>query len=193
MLNEGPTALFYEPYGAKWYLKKNTKKVVLDGSETLEFDSNSLTYIYKEDNIRNYNAGGLVYCNYYLGNAIGGSPNVNLNAWPGNAHNINIKNNSIANLNDFKFWLSTHNTEVHYVLATPEYILLNDTLQEQLDNLQRLLSYDGQTNISQENNDLPFKIKVSAFKDTTKGNISGLYAQIGDISSILDIINGEEV
>ena len=49
------------------------------------------------------------------------------------------------------------------VLQTPQYILLNDTLQTQFNNLQRVLSYDGQTNISQTNADLPFVINYKTY------------------------------
>lgn len=31
-------------------------------------------------------------------------------------------------IKEFKTWLSTHNIEVYYVLAEPEYIPLDDTL-----------------------------------------------------------------
>lgn len=71
-------------------------------------------------------------------------------------HNKSIK--------EFKTWLSTHNIEVYYVLAEPEYIPLDDTLQTQLDALENALSYKGQTNISQHA-DVPFEIKASALYD----------------------------
>lgn len=182
-LELGSSQTIYEPYtnGEKVWCKYNAiGKVVLDGSETLEFDSNNL--IYKEDNIRNYNAGGLVYCNYYLGTANGGSPNVNLNAWNGNSHNINIKNNSIANLNDFKTWLGTHNTSVYYVLATPYLSLIEDTtLINQLDNIQNAMSYEGTTNINQVNNDKPFLMDLKIMKEGTNevviNNIGNYYAK----------------
>ena len=63
---------------------------------------------------------------------------------------------------------------IYYVTTTPTDIILNNTLQAELDNFEKAISYNTQTNISQENNDLPFIISASAFKDTTKGNISAL-------------------
>ena len=148
-----------------WYLHKEIGKVVLNGSETTRYDTTNKTIIYEESNIRNYNAGGIVYCNYYLGTANGGAPNQNLNAWNGNSHNINIKNNDTSTLDDFKTWLSTHNTIVYYVLATPTNIPIEDTtLIEQLEELKLATSYESQTNISQDNNDLPFILDVKALR-----------------------------
>ena len=71
----------------------------------------------------------------------------------------------ITTTSQFKTWLSTHNTTVYYVLETPTYTLLNDTLQTQLDNIQYALAYDTQTNISQTNNDLSFIINAETYKE----------------------------
>lgn len=54
---------------------------------------------------------------------------------------------------------------VYYVLATPQYIHISETdyptLKTELDNLyNNAKSYDGQTNITQTNDDLPFNISV---------------------------------
>ena len=71
--------------------------------------------------------------------------------------------NTITTSSELKTWLNTHNTEVYYVLATPTYTLLNDTLQTQLDNMKYALAYDTQTNISQTNTDLPFIINAETY------------------------------
>ena len=72
--------------------------------------------------------------------------------------------NTIANdVSTFKTWLSTHNTTVYYVLATLTNTEITDqTLIAQLDNFKKAKSYNNQTNISQENNDLPFIINATA-------------------------------
>ena len=55
----------------------------------------------------------------------------------------------------FKTWLTTHNTSIYYPLTTPYLSLIEDNnLIEQLDNLEKAQSYNGQTNINQTNNDL---------------------------------------
>ena len=74
-----------------------------------------------------------------------------------------------ADASDFTAWLETHNTTVYYILATPTYTLLNSTLQSQLETIyNKLLGYQDQTNISQENNDLAFNIKAKAVYDLNK-------------------------
>ena len=78
-------------------------------------------------------------------------------------------NNNGKTLEEFKNWLLNNNIVTYYLLATPQYILLNDNLQEQLETIyNKLLSYQGQTNISQENNDLAFNIKAKAVYDLNK-------------------------
>lgn len=98
-----------------------------------------------------------------------------------------------TSLSNFKTWLSTHNTIVYYVLETPTYILLNNTLQKQLDSIQYALSYRDGTNINQINNDLPFVLDVTGHLDNINGRYDATIERIGQISDVLDIINGEEV
>ena len=109
-----------------------------------------------------------MFCNYFK---------VNLttdNTYPyltnnGTQCTINFSAKGTTTLAQFKAWLSTHNTIVYYPLATPTYTLLNDTLQEQLENIYNwVLSYKDQTNISQVNNDLPFVISATTVYDLNK-------------------------
>ena len=80
---------------------------------------------------------------------------------------VDLSNNSLNTLDNFKTWLTNNSVVVYYVLETPTYTLLNDTLQTQLDNLQYALAYDTQTNISQTNTDLPFIIDAETYVDLT--------------------------
>ena len=62
---------------------------------------------------------------------------------------------------------------IYYGTTTPTYILLNNTLQEQLDNIcEWAKAYDGQTNIRQTNAYLPFVIKYRAVIGITETDIS---------------------
>lgn len=164
MLNKGSTALPYEPYGnGNWYIKKNIGKVVFNGTEEGWSWSDTTRYSITISNIGSRTG----ICNYYkylnyAGNISANSPSFDISS---NLGSIGFFDNTITSLNNFKTWLSTHNTTVYYPLATPTYTLLNDTLQAQLNDIKdTLLSYQGQTNITQENNDLPFIISASALK-----------------------------
>ena len=71
---------------------------------------------------------------------------------------------SYTSKTDFKNWLSTHNTIVYYVLATPTYTEITDsTLLSQLNALAK--SYASQTNISQESNDLASILNATALSE----------------------------
>jgi hypothetical protein len=164
----------------KWYLKKNVEKVVFDGSEDgwngSSFGDGFRTYItVNNSKIYTQNNDYLAYCNYfYKDGRIFSSPTA---LWGMFCQYKNIPTvyfmTNETSLDNFKTWLSTHNTIVYSVLATPTNILLSDTLQTQLDNIQKAISYQDQTNVSQENADLPFIIKLSAIRD-----LSGIFEEI---------------
>ena len=150
----------------KWYKYNNIGKTVLNGSENWNQWGTDTFYITKLSSVRT----GL--SNYFKYNStVTGASQLNNGEFfihDNIHHNVVIfKNTSYTTVADFKTWLSTHNTTVYYVLATPTYTLLNDTLQTQLDNLQYALAYDTQTNISQTNNDLPFIINAETYVDLT--------------------------
>ena len=65
----------------------------------------------------------------------------------GNQDRVYFK--GITGNNDFKTWLSTHNTILYYILATPVEETITDTqLIESLNNMYQAMGYDGTTNIT---------------------------------------------
>lgn len=67
-----------------------------------------------------------------------------------------------VSVDGLKTWLASNNLSVYRALTTPYLSLIEDNnLIEQLDNLEKAQSYNGQTNINQTNNDLPFELDVS--------------------------------
>lgn len=166
MLNSGTTALLYEPYGSgDWYLKKNIGKVVLDGSEDWKLAlSDTPNWYYYFSYTTGIASGSTGISNYYKWGNIGNN-NTNQGIIVLSGY-FRIRYGTEDTVANFKTWLSTHNTIVYYPLATPTYILLNETLQEQLENIyNHTNSYNEQTNLSQQNNDLPFVLKLSAIRD----------------------------
>lgn len=151
------SSIEYEPYGTGWYLKKEIGKVVLDGSESWQMSVTSRFYL----NIGKLSSSNKGYCDRFdvqdlaLTNGITFLPNT---------ANIYIQYNNETSVNAFKTWLGSNNTTVLYVLATPTYETITDTtLLSQLEALKK--SYEGQTNISQVNNDLPFELDVTALEE----------------------------
>ena len=166
MINVGSTALPYEPYGnGKWYLKKNIGKVVFTGASSENWSKYLLSF---NGNFPQASSSSL--CSHFVD--AGTNWTSSDETYRGK---YSIKNSlgqfkcmplEDMTLEEFKTWLSTHNTIVYYVLATPTYTPLNDILQNALNTLKdKLLAYKDQTNISQVNDDLPFEIVASALKD----------------------------
>ena len=159
-----------------WYLKKEIGKVVLNGSETWATSNNQVG----TSSFYRYSCNDFQDTTIYMANTPYMSDNFKYSSNTLIEQNV-IGNTSTANTNrlwitidttllngtttsDFKTWLSTHNTEVYYVLATPTYTTITDTtLKGQLEAIKR--SYENQTNISQTNNDLPFELSVSALEE----------------------------
>ena len=175
MINLGETAIQFEPYGnGDWYIKKEIGSVVLNGSETGWQQQKNLTNTMAfslANCVYNSNVNNAIFkCNYFTHKTYISSYAVNLDE-PYLSQfitttvvlSINKSDLSSENVNGFKSWLSNHNTIVKYPLATPTYTKITDTtLLGQLNAIKK--SYEGQTNISQVNDDLPFVLNVSAIK-----------------------------
>lgn len=81
----------------------------------------------------------------------------------------------------FNNWLINNNTELLYLAAEETNIeITNETLIDQLEAIKNAISYNGQTNISQTNNNKPFIISASALK---KGSDMALVNNQGNIYS----------
>ena len=165
----GGNATDPEPYGkGKWYKYGAIGKVVLNGSENWGLQSINnygiANFVY--DNTGAYSSGSYVRSNYFKNQntTIGGTTESGIF---NNANSIYIRiDQTIANtVANFKTWLSTHNTIVYYVLATPTNTEITyRPLIDQLNLLEKAMSKDGQTNISQVSNDKPFILDVTAIK-----------------------------
>ena len=164
----------------KWYLKKNTSKKTLNGSSSEIWSrqsSSTLTSYFQTNSVvslaTTVSKLPLGYTNYFTkntGSILGTTDGITGFTFNTSGYfRIRIENTNASTVDQLRTWLSTHNLIVYYPIATPEYVLLNDTLQEQLDNIYKFaLSYQDQTNISQVNNDLPFIITATGVKDLNK-------------------------
>ena len=160
----------YEPYGnGKWYLNKQIGKVVLDGSESWYAQDRELTnsWRYFTSNILPSSVENVALCDNFI------SVNANsINITDAEAIcRINEKQIAIrlnksraTSIETLKTWLGSHNTKLYYVLTTPTTTeITNTTLISQLDALAK--SYNSQTNISQENNDLASILNATALEE----------------------------
>ena len=163
--NAGTGTFTYGREVGKWYIGKEIGSVVLDGSESwasYQTGGNNLKRTFlaltnaptgndRQPLISNYFKYCDTYANDYIGCGFIGAGRVYL--YPSQQDSKS----------DFLTWLGTNNTIIKYPLATPTYTkITNTTLLGQLNAIKK--SYEGQTNISQVNDDLPFILDVSAIK-----------------------------
>ena len=158
-----------------WYKYKAIGKVVLDGSENWMI-GNDVLYI--EFNGYKRIEGITCICNYYqaienVNNSSGIKPYNNTIAFRKNPNDtinqVFINDTQYNNVNEFKNWLSTHNTTVYYVLATPTTTEITDTtLINQLNNLYSAVANQDKTFIectSTDLNNVLLIVKASTYKD----------------------------
>lgn len=160
----------------KWYLHKEVGKVVLDGSESytsMGYSSDRYAYRTTITNLKqttDQSDTSLLLSNYYYAISQSGITGENGNGRIANRVNqsdIIIRNDSCTSTTDFKTWLSTHNTIVNYVLATPTNTEITYTpLINQLESIKNAMSKEGTTNVNQVNNDAPFIITASVLSGT---------------------------
>lgn len=138
----------------KWYLEQKIGKVVLNGSEN--WYKLNLTFRIDTDlfsDILSAELDNMAISNYFIywKNTGGISTQLPNNNFGLTATKLifNVRYDNIADVNTFKTWLSTHNAEVYYVLATPTTTEITDTtLIGQLDALLNSTTYKTTTNIT---------------------------------------------
>ena len=187
-IEKGTTATDYEPYykyelckidtaqdyfykqNDKWYLHKEIGKTIFDGSESgwniFPIGANKYQHFIAFSNVKHNTSQITIMSDYARGILIANR------ADEGNNNTVFTYNGGIAfrfdeftTTNDFKTWLSTHNIEVYYQLATPTDIEITDTtLINQLEAIKQAQGYNDQTNISQTNDELPFILDIEALK-----------------------------
>ena len=195
----------------KWYIEKQIKKVVLDGTQNItiaptgvrRFNANYTTL--GINNVKSGSSGLDTQTKYRKCDHF--SYTANVNTWGTYyLHNnwlvIFDSDNVMADANALKTWLSNNNTSIYYVLETPEVTEITDTeLIGQLEAIKTARSYDPTTHISQNTANKPFIINATAVQ---KGTDTGIVDNEGNIyskptidiegSGIADIyLNGNQI
>lgn len=161
MLNEGTTALPYEPYGTGWYLKKEIGKADLgELSWATTYNIGDGFRLCGTTSISNIKYASVntelipAYAEKYIERQGSGMSSV------ANRHHCAIDTTRLV----VHLETDVNPTGLfYYPLATPTYEYITDTtLISQLEEAKK--SYEEQTNISQTNNDLPFELDVEALQ-----------------------------
>ena len=148
----------------QWYIHKEIGRVVLNGSESwVSMNWTTPKYAYRTSIsgikvLPDGDTSPILKSNYYTpqttNNLLGLTvPNYGISNRI-NQSQIIIRNDDTTSANDFKTWLSTHNTEVYYVLATPTNTLIED--EELINQLNSIELLEGLNNVSVSSPYLPF-------------------------------------
>ena len=143
--------IYYED--GKWYIYKNIKKLILNGSENWYIYNNNL-YL---DSVTDYKRqNNIPFCSHYKGIAMTFgtiTPSVENENTIRFGNNTNLSNRlfiidtDFSNVTSFKNWLSQNNVIVYYILSTPQEIeITNEILINQLE--QTLNLYKNETNFT---------------------------------------------
>ena len=154
----------------KWYIEKQIGKVVFNGSENWSNFSVAQGNLFRNNSVGVSIINIAPISNYFIGVNSSDSRHdgtIYYNYTATIEHTtFDILSSKFSSAEDFKDWLSTHNTIVYYALATPTTTEITDTtLISQLEAIKEAESYSGQTNISQTNDDKPFILTAKALKD----------------------------
>lgn len=171
----------------KWYKHKETNHILLDGVNvyfvSMSGTTNSGHYRFVLSNVENkfallgenVDTKAKIFSNKLLSGTREDTyriTNENVFAPPikndlgayGNIGVVYISAISQMTLDNANAWLKDNNIDLYYVLATPtEEEITDTTLISQLNELEKAVSYDDTTNISQTNANLPFIINAEAF------------------------------
>ena len=189
-IEEGSKANAYTPYGTTpiemckinnyvdtfrhdrvndiWYKDSEIGKYVFDGSIDYNITSNNNLIYVQNINIKTLSSISLLlpmYSNYFISctyqHLYDTTDDYGIAGHT--SDRLALRNKDCTTLAEYKTWLSNHNTKVYYELATPTSTQITyQPLINQLNAIEKAMSKQGQTNISQVNNDLPFILDVIA-------------------------------
>ncbi len=174
---------FYKS-GSKWYLHKEIGKITLNGSESGGWnlrETNTNTIRLTADGL--VSPGILAYSQVYSKIFKGYSSNADISNIDipsiaprdtGSGFTVRFPVSIATTVDGFKTWLSSNLPFVYYATSNVTNTEITDTtLISQLEAIYNAPLYE-QTNITQENNDLPMVLDITACKD----NINGIKAFI---------------
>lgn len=123
------------------FINKKTGKKIITGSESWNYSAQTNSVFYSTNTITDFaRSNNIPFSNYYKGksnvanartaSSYGGNNSILFTTSTTNY--VYIVDNRYTSSDDLKNWLSTHNTEVYYVLETPELIDLQTTVDLKL-------------------------------------------------------------
>ena len=155
----------------KWYLEKNIEKITLNGSEDWLYDTTG-NYFFISNTEKYYKPNSICISDRFIYGEVANTDN---SIKVGNWYFPMIKYTQCSTATEFKQWLSTHNTIVYYILATPTTTEITDeNLISQLEDIYNIILNENNTIII--NGNLPSDTLVIGYADIAK-LISSLSSQ----------------
>lgn len=161
--------------GTKWYIHRAINKKTFDGTEDWHKSSNTQVdkYTLTVQNVKE----GTALANYF-GSTHQYSSIVNKIYTNGNQIVINFSEYGTSTVEDFKTWLSTHNTETYYLISSPtEEEITDTTLIQQLEALSKATAKGNNFIVTTETNGLKPILKVQ-YKESTRAKADDLEERV---------------
>lgn len=167
--------------GDDWYVHKETREKILDGTETWNSQTGSHTVVlnlYTPTTGWGAYAGNKpLFCSIAKSNDAAGSSNdsiINICRFNNTGVNflLDVAQSDFPTLTSFQTWIETHDVTLHYALATPTDTQITDTdLISDLNALAGGNTYDGETNIiiTATGTNLPALLKAEYYRKTLEG------------------------
>lgn len=194
-IEKGSTSSQFEPYGEpSWYIEKKIGKLILDGSETWNYNSGSSAFYLSINDIKKADNNNeiIVLSDYFLGDTANHCVNSSYNYIVGtNTLGYTwLRYNSFNTTSQLTTWLSTHNTTFYYKLSTPTYTKIeNEELVNQLESVLNLYKGVNNITITPQYTNLSPQLKVE-FKDGFTHNGLGIITDVLE-ANVTEQINGD--
>ena len=148
-----------------WYERHNIARVVLDGTENWNKANLAFQGVQASVTPNLKDVSLSAYSNYFIFHyySSGITTNIANGEFGWNASKLlTLRNDNCSTVEDFKTWLSTHNTEVIYELAEPTLLPCTNEQIAVLNEITKDRLYEGQTNFFSED-DVPPYLKVKYY------------------------------
>lgn len=168
----------------KWYVEKQIKKYVFDGSENWTLYPSKL-HTFRTGLGEDRALDGI--CDHFV-KGLASAFDVTPCFYASNTGVAIFSYPDMADVSAWTTWLGTHNTTVYYVLETPTTTeITNETLIGQLEALAGALGYDGVTNIISTSPGLPAILSVSTYTGSAIPSATRARAGIVRIGDGIDV------
>jgi len=168
----------------KWYKHKAVDKKIFDGSENWYVENTGTSSWFYRTQLPYIPVQEHGYCTHYSKGIISASNTEQGFICIAGDRSLRIRYGTEDTVANYKTWLSTHNVTLYYLLQTPiEEEITDETLINELEELLKIRTYYGQTNVTVEAEDLAPYMTLN-YKKSNRA----LRSEIDTIKARLDLL-----